>query len=75
MPEGKLLGYAVVYLPENRAYSSPAGERVIVDILTLPQAEKLASECREAWDNCEPQDTQVVALYGLPYEAPVGEQP
>ena len=76
MPEGKLLGYVVVYLPENRIYPDTSydeeGAVRIVNLLTLEQAETLAVKCRDAWENCDRDDTQVVAIYGLPYEAPTG---
>ena len=76
MPEGKPLGYVVVYLPENRIYpdTSYEGQR-IVNLLTLEEAETLAVKCRDAWVGYERGHTQVVAVYGLPYEAQVGERP
>ena len=76
MPEGKLLGYVVVYVPENRIYPDTSYEGTrIVNLLTLEEAETLAVKCRRAWNNCDREDTQVVAVYGLPYETPVGGQP
>ena len=73
MPEGKLLGYVVVYLPENRIYPDTSYEGTrIVNLLTLEQAETLAVKCRDEWEGYDRGYTQVVAVYGLPYEASIG---
>ena len=63
MPDGKLLGFVVVYLPENRVYPDTEykeGTRA-VELLTLPQAETLAERCRHEWEekhDCDREDTQ-----------------
>ena len=74
MPEGELFGFVVVYLPENRIYpdTSYDGTR-IVELLPLEQAESLAVQCRDQWwkdKKCKREDTQVVAVYSLPYKSP-----
>ena len=70
MPEGKLLGYVVMYRSENRVYPDTSYEQEgavrIVELLTLPQAEQLAERCREAWADYPPEETQIVAVYSLP---------
>ena len=67
MPAGKLLGYVVIYRSENRVYPDTnygrEGGTNIVELLTLPQAETLAKECREAWADYDPEQTQIAAVY------------
>lgn len=67
MLEGKLLGYVVMYRSENRVYPDTSygkeGGTNIVELLTLPQAEALAKECREAWEGYPPEQTQIAAVY------------
>lgn len=76
MPDGNLLGYVVVYLPENRVYPDTVyteGTRT-VELLTLEQAETLAVKCRNAWKAYDRENAQVAAVYGLPYETLIGGQ-
>ena len=67
MPEGKLLGYVVMYRSENRIYPDTSygkeGGTNIVELLTLPQAEELAERCRETWAAYPPEETQIAAVY------------
>ena len=68
MPDGELLGYLVVYLPEKRIYPDSGYKKTIVELLTLEQAETLAVRCRDEWEerDCAREDTQIVAVYASP---------
>lgn len=71
MPDGKPLGYVVMYRPENRIYPDTSygkeGGTNVVELLTLPQAEALAEKCRDAWEDCDREHTQIAAVHAEPF--------
>ena len=68
MAEDALLGYVVLYRPENRVYPdtkyAEEGAVRAVELLTLPEAEALARRCRDEWGTKHREGVEVVAVHG-----------